>query len=228
MAFDKKFNPDELKQFLKSKYGPGVQGEIFPKAEEDPTDEGGDKAERRSRALRFDYKPSQIKEYLDSYVIEQVDAKKVLATAVCDHYHHIQGCQGEEDCQDYKKQNIILIGPTGVGKTYLIQNIARLIGVPFVKADATKYSETGYVGGDVEDLLTGVSGEVPTAALFSLNITLSGITVGSRRHQEDMIAAIEANCIKPGLDKDFPLSEIAAAFAHQASQQHFGKITLSL
>ena len=131
MAFDKKFNPDELKQFLKSKYGPGVQVEIFPKAEEDPTDEGGDKAERRSRALRFDYKPSQIKEYLDRYVIEQVDAKKVLATAVCDHYHHIQGCQGEEDCQDYKKQNIILIGPTGVGKTYLIQNIARLIGVPF-------------------------------------------------------------------------------------------------
>ena len=77
-------------------------------------------------------------------------------------------------------------------------------------------------------VLTGVSGEVPTAALFSLNITLSGITVGSRRHQEDMIAAIEANGIKPVLDKDFPLSEIAAAFAHQASQQHFGKITLSL
>ena len=153
MAFDKKFNPDELKQFLKSKYGPGVQVEIFPKAEEDPTDEGEDKAERRSRALRFDYKPSQIKEYLDRYVIQQGDAKKVLATAVCDHYHHIQSCQGEEDCRDYKKQNIILIGPTGVGKTYLIQNIARLIGVPFVKADATKYSETGYVGGDVEDLI---------------------------------------------------------------------------
>lgn len=77
-------------------------------------------------------------------------------------------------------------------------------------------------------VLTGVSGEVPTAALFSLNITLSGITVGSRRHQEDMIAAIEANGIKPVLDRDFPLAEIAAAFAHQASQQHFGKITLSL
>ncbi len=77
-------------------------------------------------------------------------------------------------------------------------------------------------------VLTGVAGEVPTAALFSLNITLSGITVGSRRHQKDMIAAIEANGIKPVLDKDFPLAEIADAFAHQASQQHFGKITLSL
>jgi len=153
MAFDKKFNPDELKQFLKSKYGPGVQVEIFPKAEHNPTDEGEDAAHRRKRALQFDYKPSQIKEYLDSYVIQQEDAKKVLATAICDHYHHIQSCQGKEDCRDYKKQNIILIGPTGVGKTYLVQNIARLIGVPFVKADATKYSETGYVGGDVEDLI---------------------------------------------------------------------------
>jgi len=90
MAVDKKFNPDELKQFLKSKYGPGVQVEIFPKADQDPTDEGEEQAERRSRALRFDYKPSQIKECLDRYVIEQSDAKKVLATAICDHYHHIQ------------------------------------------------------------------------------------------------------------------------------------------
>ena len=77
-------------------------------------------------------------------------------------------------------------------------------------------------------VLTGVAGEVPTAALFSANITLSGITVGSRRHQEDMIAAIEANKIKPVMDKHFPLDEIAAAFAHQASQAHFGKIILTI
>ena len=77
-------------------------------------------------------------------------------------------------------------------------------------------------------VLTGVAGEVPTAALFSANITLSGITVGSRRHQEDMIAAIEANRIKPVMDKHFPLDEIAAAFAHQASQAHFGKIILTI
>ncbi|KCZ50808.1 zinc-dependent alcohol dehydrogenase family protein [Hyphomonas pacifica] len=77
-------------------------------------------------------------------------------------------------------------------------------------------------------VLTGVSGEVPTAALFSMNITLSGITVGSRRHQEDMIAAIEANDIQPVMDKTFPLDEIASAFVHQASQKHFGKIILSV
>ncbi|MGB2178635.1 MAG: zinc-dependent alcohol dehydrogenase family protein [Hyphomonas sp.] len=77
-------------------------------------------------------------------------------------------------------------------------------------------------------VLTGVSGEVPTAALFSRNITLSGITVGSRRMQEDMIDALEANSIKPVIDSTFPLDKIADAFAHQASQKHFGKIVLTV
>ena len=153
MPFDKQLNPEELKEFIRNKYGSGVQVEVFPKAQQDQTDESEDGEQRRAQALDFEYKPSQVAEYLDRYVIQQTDAKKVLATAICDHYHHVQSCEAEEDCRDYKKQNIILIGPTGVGKTYLIQNIARLIGVPFVKADATKYSETGYVGGDVEDLI---------------------------------------------------------------------------
>ncbi|MDP1554239.1 MAG: NAD(P)-dependent alcohol dehydrogenase [Hyphomonas sp.] len=77
-------------------------------------------------------------------------------------------------------------------------------------------------------VLTGVSGEVPTAALFSRNITLSGITVGSRRHQEDMVDALDATGIRPVIDSRFPLDQIAAAFAHQASQQHFGKIVLTI
>lgn len=86
------------------------------------------------------------------------------------------------------------------------------------------------VGGHISliGVLTGVSGEVPTAAFFSKNLTMSGITVGSAEHQEAMIAAIDASQIKPVLDKDFPLDKIAEAFAHQASQQHFGKITLSI
>jgi NADPH:quinone reductase-like Zn-dependent oxidoreductase len=77
-------------------------------------------------------------------------------------------------------------------------------------------------------VLTGVSGEVPTAALFSRNITLSGITVGSRRQQEDMVDAIDATGFKPVIDSRFPLDQIAAAFGHQASQQHFGKIVLTI
>ena len=85
------------------------------------------------------------------------------------------------------------------------------------------------IGGHISliGVLTGISGEVPTAALFSANITLSGITVGSRAEQEDMIAAIEANGIRPVLDTSFPLEGLAEAFSHQASQKHFGKITLS-
>lgn len=86
------------------------------------------------------------------------------------------------------------------------------------------------IGGHISliGVLTGVSGEVPTAALFSKNGTVSGITVGSREHQEDMIRAIEANPFKPVISDRFPLDGIAAAFAHQASQQHFGKIVLTI
>jgi NADPH:quinone reductase-like Zn-dependent oxidoreductase len=86
------------------------------------------------------------------------------------------------------------------------------------------------IGGHISmiGVLTGMSGEVPTAALFGANATVSGITVGSRRHQMDMIDAINANGIKPVLDEDFPLDSIADAFRRQESQQHFGKITISI
>ncbi|MCL4143062.1 UNVERIFIED_CONTAM: hypothetical protein GTU68_042773, partial [Idotea baltica] len=86
------------------------------------------------------------------------------------------------------------------------------------------------VGGHISliGVLTGVSGEVPTAALFSSNITVSGITVGSAEQQTDMIAAIEANGIKPVISDTFALDKIADAFGHQASQKHFGKIVLTI
>ncbi len=103
--------------------------------------------------FKFDYKPHDIKAYLDRFVIQQQEAKKVLSVALCDHYHQVRIAFEGKETPNYAKQNIILIGPTGVGKTYLIRSIAELIGVPFVKGDATKFSETGYVGGDVEDLV---------------------------------------------------------------------------
>ena len=103
--------------------------------------------------FQFSYKPREIKEHLDRFVIKQDEAKKVLSVAMCDHYHHVRLAMEEKEQPNYTKQNIILLGPTGVGKTYLVRCIAELIGVPFVKADATKFSETGYVGGDVEDLV---------------------------------------------------------------------------
>ena len=88
-------------------------------------------------------------------MIKQDQAKKVLSVAICDHYNHVRQCIENESYnkKDYSKQNVILLGPTGVGKTYLVKCISKLIGVPFVKADATKFSETGYVGNDVDDLV---------------------------------------------------------------------------
>ena len=103
--------------------------------------------------MEFEHRPKDVKAYLDRYVIQQEEAKKVLSVALCDHYHHVRLALEGKEAPNYAKQNIILAGPTGVGKTYLIRSVADLIGVPFVKADATKFSETGYVGSDVEDLI---------------------------------------------------------------------------
>ncbi|MBU0754281.1 MAG: AAA family ATPase, partial [Planctomycetes bacterium] len=105
--------------------------------------------------LEFEWTPQEVKAYLDGYVIGQEQAKKILSVAVCDHYNHVRAVlkDPEKHGDEYVKQNVILLGSTGVGKTYLIRTLARLVGVPFVKADITKFSETGYVGGDVDDLV---------------------------------------------------------------------------
>ena len=84
------------------------------------------------------------------------------------------------------------------------------------------------IGGHISliGVLTGISGDIPTALAMSKNVTIKGITVGSIQEQEEMIAAIDAAGIRPVIDSTFPLDQIAAAFAHQLSQKHFGKICL--
>ncbi|HNX04903.1 MAG TPA: AAA family ATPase, partial [Opitutales bacterium] len=132
---------------------PGVEAESSDDPESGtPAD---DQAEVLAKIRNFNLKPKEIRDYLGRFVIRQDEAKKVLSVAVCDHYNHVRQCleDPKNAAKDYHKQNIILLGPTGSGKTYLMRCIARLIGVPFVKADATKFSETGYVGADVEDLV---------------------------------------------------------------------------
>jgi len=122
----------------------------------EPTPDDDDRAaEVLQRIREFNLKPREIRDYLDRFVIKQTEAKKVLSVAICDHYNHVRACLESSDPvdQEFAKQNIILLGPTGVGKTYLMRCISRLIGVPFVKADATKFSETGYVGHDVDDIV---------------------------------------------------------------------------
>jgi ATP-dependent Clp protease ATP-binding subunit ClpX len=118
-----------------------------------PEEPSPDEALEKIRS--FDLRPRDIRSYLDRFVIRQDEAKKVLSVAICDHYNHVRRCLADADFtrREYAKHNVMLLGPTGVGKTYLMRCIARLIGVPFVKADATKFSETGYVGHDVEDLV---------------------------------------------------------------------------
>jgi len=116
----------------------------------------GEPAPDRLRIVReFDLKPREVYDRLNRFVIKQDEAKKVLAVALCDHYNHVRRCLEDARARelDYAKHNIMLLGPTGVGKTYIMRCAAKLIGVPFVKADATKFSETGYVGHDVEDLV---------------------------------------------------------------------------
>jgi endopeptidase Clp ATP-binding regulatory subunit ClpX len=143
-----------MEEFFSKKYGDKVKlGMLSSQPDQARTADEGNETKEVPLDLQFDYLPRDIKNYLDRFVIKQDNAKKVLATAICDHYNHIKRCSGKEACKEYAKQNIIMLGPTGVGKTYLVRTIADLIGVPFVKADATKFSETGYVGGDVEDLV---------------------------------------------------------------------------
>ncbi|MDE6944891.1 MAG: ATP-dependent Clp protease ATP-binding subunit ClpX [Lachnospiraceae bacterium] len=97
-------------------------------------------------------KPVEIKHFLDEYVIGQEDAKKVLAVSVYNHYKRVLAPQ-EDDGVELQKSNIIIVGPTGCGKTYLAQTLAKIINVPFAIADATTLTEAGYVGEDVENIL---------------------------------------------------------------------------
>jgi ATP-dependent Clp protease ATP-binding subunit ClpX len=159
----------KLEEFFRNQFGGNVLFTSFrnPTGEDTPQQSQHTpptteviKDDEEDSWLDFHYKPADIKAYLDRYVIRQDEAKKVLATAVCDHYNHARILRElrkkdprAADEIEFAKQNVIIVGPTGVGKTYLVKHIADLIGVPFVKADATKFSETGYVGADVDDLV---------------------------------------------------------------------------
>ena len=111
------------------------------------------KADKKKAAPHFKLPtPEEIKKYMDQYVIEQDDAKMALAVAVYNHYKRIEH-EWEEDGVELQKSNIIMLGPTGSGKTLLAQTLARFLDVPFAISDATTLTEAGYVGEDVENIL---------------------------------------------------------------------------
>ena len=157
-------NPlDELKKQLEGLFGGkpvkvdfmSSPFDAMPEDQQVESEQEDDSDEILKRIREFSMKPREIRDYLNRFVIKQDEAKKVLSVAICDHYNHVRRCLENPEAKEleYAKQNILILGPTGVGKTYLMRTIAKLIGVPFVKADATKFSETGYVGADVEDLV---------------------------------------------------------------------------
>jgi ATP-dependent Clp protease ATP-binding subunit ClpX len=175
-------SPEELKakitEFMKQNFGDRVSVATYPQPETADSENEEKPARGEPAEFEFNFLPRHIKAHLDRFVIKQDEAKKVLAIAVCDHYNHanyLRHLEKEDpkraEQTEYTKQNVILVGPTGVGKTYLIKHIADLIKVPFVKADATKFSETGYVGGDVEDLVR----ELVHKANGDLNLAQFGI-----------------------------------------------------
>ena len=151
----------DISEYLTKKYGQKVRFAGFsplPEAEGKKAENDGKSTQIEPLSINFDMKPEELKSYLDEYMVKQDDAKEVLATKVCTHFNRIKMFESrkknnQQDNIGDIKNNIIMIGPTGVGKTFMIKLIARKIGVPFVKGDATKFSETGYVGGDVEDLV---------------------------------------------------------------------------
>lgn len=146
---------DQFKDMLRKANISFMMGQPQADESEEQPEAAEPSRERLEAIAGFNLKPREIRDYLDRFVIRQDEAKKVLSVAICDHYNHVRRCLEEPETSEaeYAKHNIMLLGPTGVGKTYLMRCIAKLIGVPLVKADATKFSETGYVGHDVEDLV---------------------------------------------------------------------------
>ena len=147
----------EISDFLAKKFGGTVKIATPIAVPQEVTFDKTKKPPKKEKKINFNLKPEDLVSYLDQYIVKQDNAKAILSTKICTHFNRIK--RYESHPNEYSemvgsiKNNILMIGPTGVGKTYMIKLIANKIGVPFVKGDATKFSETGYVGGDVEDLV---------------------------------------------------------------------------
>jgi ATP-dependent Clp protease ATP-binding subunit ClpX len=147
----------EIGDFLSKKFGGSVKMVTPLALPQKVATEKGEKSGNKEKRINFDLKPEELISFLDQYIVKQDNAKAILSTKICTHFNRIKRTENAPDETDDMvgriKNNIIMFGPTGVGKTYIIKLIAKKINVPFVKGDATKFSETGYVGGDVEDLV---------------------------------------------------------------------------
>lgn len=142
---------DMVRKMISGQDGAYICDECISLCTEILEEELEDEEEEEAKSSINLLKPIEIKEFLDKYVIGQEEAKKVLSVAVYNHYKRVTA---DKDLDvELQKSNIIMIGPTGSGKTYLAQSLAKIINVPFAIADATTLTEAGYVGEDVENIL---------------------------------------------------------------------------
>ena len=150
--------------------------------------------EQKNTSLKFEdlLKPNEIKEFLDQYVIGQDDAKRYMSVAVYNHYKRLLHASGEASEVELDKSNILLVGPTGTGKTLMARTIAKLLNVPFTIVDATVLTEAGYVGEDVESILS----RLLQVASYDVELAQRGIVYID---EIDKIARKRAN---PSLTRD--------------------------
>jgi len=185
---DPKEMQKELEDLVKSKFGDKIKFVSNISSDFDPLKKENQDAEVEFKDIdfSFDKLPKDVFKYLDSFIIGQTEAKKTLSIAICDHYNHINRVQSGLNQNDhYSKQNVLMLGPTGVGKTYLIKKLASLVGVPFVKADATKFTEAGYVGANVDDtirdLISQADGNIKLAEYGIVYIDEADKLAGSKK-----------------------------------------------
>ncbi|MGD8336646.1 MAG: AAA family ATPase [Desulfobacterales bacterium] len=173
-----------------------------------------------TKKINFDLLPEDLIAFLDQYIVKQDRAKAILATKICTHFNRIKRSQSRPaDANGMMigsiKNNVLMLGPTGVGKTYIIKLIAEKIGVPFVKGDATKFSETGYVGGDVEDLVRDLVREadddIELAQYGIIYIDEIDKIAGSREH---FGADVSRTGVQRGLLKPMEDTEVDLKVAH--------------
>ena len=187
--------------------------------------------------INFNILPEELEEYLNRYVVGQESTVEVIATKVCTHFNRMKIEKSVPEDQKIIgniKSNMLLIGPTGVGKTYIIKLIAKKIGVPFVKADATKFSETGYVGGDVEDLVRELvheaDGDVTKAEYGIIYIDeIDKIASSGNMHGPDVSrTGVQRNLLKLMEDSDVDLKtphDLASQVEAAMEAQRTGKVS---
>lgn len=224
-------DPEKLRRLLARQIEDQEQAPAQPEAS---ATQGDGTQTIESEAIHFDLKPEELEAYLDQYVIEQQDAKAILATKICTHFNRLKlPPEEDEGFVGNIKNNVLMIGPTGVGKTYLIRLIASKIGVPFVKGDATKFSETGYVGGDVEDLVRDLvreaNGDIKRAQYGIIYIDeIDKIASAQGVHGPDVSrSGVQRNLLKLMEETDVDLKaphDIASQMESVIQMQQTGKI----